>query len=141
MNLAVFGIVFNPEKNQVFQNLFQFFHEHAEIQRVSIYAPFYNQLLGNIEGLDKFGQFENAKEIEHFDMMICLGGDGSILDSLALIKDKKVMILSDQKKQSFYTWNKANNSLKPLPIDKSFLKETISWYQTADYLFTNKLLE
>lgn len=60
---------------------------------------------------------------------------------LALMKDKKVMIVSDQKKQSFYTWNKANNSLKPLPIDKSFLKETISWYQTADYLFTNKLLE
>jgi len=60
---------------------------------------------------------------------------------LALMKDKKVMIVSDQKKQSFYTWNKTNNSLKPLPIDKSFLKETISWYQTADYLFTNKLLE
>lgn len=60
---------------------------------------------------------------------------------LALLKDKKVMILSDQKKQSFYIWNKLNNSLKPLPIDKSFLNETISWYQTADYLFTNKLLQ
>ncbi|MDI1318411.1 alkaline phosphatase family protein [Flavobacterium sp.] len=60
---------------------------------------------------------------------------------LVLMKQNKVMILSDQKKQAFYTWNKADNSLKPLPIEKSFLNETISWYQTADYLFTNKLLK
>ena len=58
---------------------------------------------------------------------------------LVLMKKEKVMILSDQKKQAFYTWNKKDNSLKKLPIDKTFLNETISWYQTADYLFTNKL--
>ena len=60
---------------------------------------------------------------------------------LVLMKKEKVMILSDQKKQAFYTWNKTDNSLKPLPMDKIFLNETISWYQTADYLFTNKLLK
>ncbi|MCF6131218.1 LTA synthase family protein [Flavobacterium wongokense] len=60
---------------------------------------------------------------------------------LVLMKKNKAMILSDQKKQAFYTWNKSDNSLKPLPIEKSFLEETISWYQTADYLFTNKLLK
>lgn len=59
---------------------------------------------------------------------------------LVLMKKEKVMILSDHKKQAFYTWNKKDNSLKPLPIDKNFLNETISWYQTADYLFTKKLL-
>ncbi|MEN2489329.1 sulfatase-like hydrolase/transferase [Flavobacterium sp. B11] len=60
---------------------------------------------------------------------------------LVLMKKEKVMILSDQKKQAFYTWNKQDNSLKSLPMDKSFLEETIAWYQTADYLFTNKLLK
>lgn len=60
---------------------------------------------------------------------------------LVLMKQNKVMILSDQKKKAFYAWNKPDNSLKPLPIDKSFLNETISWYQTADYLFTNKQLK
>lgn len=60
---------------------------------------------------------------------------------LVLMKDKEVMILSDQKKQAFYTWNKEDNSLRPLPMDKKFLDETISWYQIADYLFTNKLLK
>ena len=60
---------------------------------------------------------------------------------LVLMKKEKVMILSDQKKQAFYNWNKADNSLTPVPMDKSFLEETIAWYQTADYLFTHKLLK
>ncbi|CAA9197755.1 LTA synthase family protein [Flavobacterium sp. NPDC079362] len=60
---------------------------------------------------------------------------------LALMKENKVMILSDQKKQSFYKWDKTDNSLLEIPIDKTFLQETISWYQTADYFFTNKLLK
>ncbi|HEX8018089.1 MAG TPA: LTA synthase family protein, partial [Flavobacterium sp.] len=60
---------------------------------------------------------------------------------LVLMKKDKVMILSDQKKQAFYSWNKEDNSLKALPIDQSFSEETISWYQTADFLFTNKLLQ
>ena len=60
---------------------------------------------------------------------------------LTLMKKERVMILSDQKKQAFYTWNKTDNSLKKLPMDATFLDETISWYQTADYLFTNKLLK
>lgn len=60
---------------------------------------------------------------------------------LVLMKQQQVMILSDQKKHTFYNWNKKDNSLKPVPMNKSFLDETISWYQTADYLFTNKLLK
>lgn len=60
---------------------------------------------------------------------------------LALMKKEKVMILSDQKKQAFYDWNKTDNSLVKIPMDKSFLQETIAWYQSADYLFTNKLLK
>jgi hypothetical protein len=57
------------------------------------------------------------------------------------MKQDKVMILSDQKKQSFYTWDKKDNSLSPLPMDRPFLNEAVSWYQTADYLFTNKMLK
>lgn len=60
---------------------------------------------------------------------------------LVLMKQQQVMILSDQKKHGFYDWNKKDNSLKPIPMNPSFLKETISWYQTADYLFTYKLLK
>lgn len=60
---------------------------------------------------------------------------------LTLMKDNRVMILSDQKKQAFYSWNKQDNNLAPLPMEQHFLEEAISWYQTADYLFTNKMLK
>lgn len=60
---------------------------------------------------------------------------------LAYLEKNKAMILSDQKKQAFYSWNNKTNALKPLKMDVKFLDEAISWYQTADYLFTNKLLK
>lgn len=60
---------------------------------------------------------------------------------LALMKQNRVMILSDQKMQAFYTWNKESNNLILKPTDQSFLHEAIAWYQTADYLFNNKLLK
>ncbi len=60
---------------------------------------------------------------------------------LALLKGEKVMVLSDQKKQAFYTWNKKDNNLTALKMQPDFLEETVSWFQTADYLFSNKLLK
>lgn len=74
---------------------------------------------------------------EHFEERALLG----TYRKLALMKQDSVMILSDQRKQAFYKWQKSNNSLQPLPMNGRFMKEAIAWYQTADYLFTNKLLK
>lgn len=60
---------------------------------------------------------------------------------LGLLKADKLMILSDQKKASFYQWNKEDNSLITLPMDEEFLKETTSYYQVADYLYRNNGLK
>lgn len=60
---------------------------------------------------------------------------------LVLMKKDKVMVLSDQKKQDFYSWEKKTNELRPIGMNNDFLNETISWYQTADYLYNNKLLQ
>jgi hypothetical protein len=49
--------------------------------------------------------------------------------------------LSNQKNNHFYKWDKVTNDLNKLPMNDSFLKESISWYQTADFLFTHKKLE
>jgi phosphoglycerol transferase MdoB-like AlkP superfamily enzyme len=59
---------------------------------------------------------------------------------LALMKKDRIMVLSDQRKQNYYHWEKQDNSLRPLAMDRSLLEVTISWYQTADFLFTNKML-
>ncbi|MFD2603574.1 LTA synthase family protein [Flavobacterium suzhouense] len=60
---------------------------------------------------------------------------------LTLMKKNEVMILSDQKKQNFYSYSIKDNSLKTKNIDTGFLDEAISWYQTADYMFSHKLLK
>lgn len=60
---------------------------------------------------------------------------------LAMMKnDHSVMILSNQKKEHQYIWNPKDNALHNVPIRQDFKEETISYYQTADYLFTNHRL-
>ncbi|WP_245753857.1 LTA synthase family protein [Myroides guanonis] len=54
-------------------------------------------------------------------------------------KGDDVIILSDQMKINQYKWDK--NNLKETAIDPSFKKSIISHYQTADYLFSNNLLQ
>lgn len=60
---------------------------------------------------------------------------------LGLMKDHKLMVLSDQKKANFYQWNAEDNSLTTLPMDDNFLEKTISWYEVADYLYTHNGLK
>lgn len=60
---------------------------------------------------------------------------------LGLLRQNEVMVLSDQRKEAFYYWNKLDNSLTARKMKKEFLNEAISWYQTADYMFTNNLLK
>jgi phosphoglycerol transferase MdoB-like AlkP superfamily enzyme len=54
---------------------------------------------------------------------------------LGLLKGDKLMVLGDQKASGYYRWDRKTNDLIPLKEDKEFLKEIISNYQTADYLF------
>lgn len=56
---------------------------------------------------------------------------------LGLFKENRLLILGDQKRASFYQWDLSNSNLKTIPTDSSFLNETISFYQVADYLYSN----
>ena len=60
---------------------------------------------------------------------------------LGYMKGNDLMILSNQKKNHFYKWDKKTNDLNKMPMNDSFLKESISWYQTADFLFTHNKLQ
>lgn len=101
--------------------------------QIDLFPTFFSMLNWNYES-DFFGEDVLSPGYEERALV-------GTYRKLALIKKDKVMILSDQKKQSFYSWSKTDNSLRSLPMDNAFLKETISWYQTADYLFTNRLLK
>ena len=54
---------------------------------------------------------------------------------VGLLKEDKLLVLSDQKKTNFYNWNSTDNTLTALPIDEEFLNESIAYYQTAAYLY------
>lgn len=59
---------------------------------------------------------------------------------LGLMRNREVLILSDGKKQNLYAWNPLNNNLVSKQMRINLLRECISYYQTADYLFTHRLL-
>ncbi len=50
---------------------------------------------------------------------------------LGLLKANKLLILNNHKNHTFYKWNSPTNELKFQKTDSIFLKETISYYQTA----------
>ena len=56
---------------------------------------------------------------------------------LGLLKDLELMVLGDEKTANFYQWSKEDNSLQTLPMNEDFLKETISYFQVADYLYNH----
>lgn len=60
---------------------------------------------------------------------------------LGLLKGNSLMVLNEQSGYDFYKWNKTDNSLKEIPLDTTFLNETISYYQVADYLYRNEGLK
>ena len=104
-----------------------------QCSQIDLFPTLFSFMQWNYES-DFFGKNVLANDFDERSLM-------GTYRKLVLMKQNKVMILSDQKKQAFYTWNKQDNSLKPLPMEQAFLDETIAWYQTADYLFTNKLLK
>jgi len=56
---------------------------------------------------------------------------------LGLLKSNNLMVLGDGKTANQYKWNQQDNSLKKEPVDTTFLTQTISFYQLADYLYNH----
>lgn len=104
-----------------------------QCSQIDVFPTFFSLLHWNYES-NFFGKNILASNFEERALV-------GTYRKLVLMKNDMVMILSDQKRQNFYKWNKEDNSLQAIPMEKNFLNETISWYQTADYLFTNKLLK
>ena len=60
---------------------------------------------------------------------------------MGLLKGDKIIILDNHKSHTFYQWKKENNELTVKKTDAAFLRETISYYQTAFDLFKNEGLK
>ena len=60
---------------------------------------------------------------------------------VGLLKPNRFLILETQKEHAVYNWNRKENTLTPTQTDNNFLKETISYYQSAYELFKNGSLK
>ncbi|SHJ23194.1 LTA synthase family protein [Flavobacterium haoranii] len=60
---------------------------------------------------------------------------------LGLLKsDNDLVVLTNKKEVHQYKWNSKTNDLLKTNTNKDLKRETIAWYQTADYLYNNDKL-
>lgn len=93
MIIGIYGIQFNPLKVKIFQDLFNYLGEFKLLNKVYVYKPFLELLRQNISGIDHYEEFTTYDEVQKFDFMFCLGGDGAMLDTLCIVKDSGVPVL------------------------------------------------
>lgn len=91
MKFCIYGKKFDAEYNEHVQLLFD-----ALIRRgvsVSIYKPFRSFISNSIQLPDTITSFETHEEVTTCDFLISVGGDGTLLDTAAFIRDSKVPVL------------------------------------------------
>lgn len=92
MQAAVYSRVYDPEQQAEWQLLFDEMERH-QIRPV-IFREFYDQLSGSVRLPEGAGQFATAHELgDPIEFMISFGGDGTLLDTLSLIREKRISIV------------------------------------------------
>jgi len=92
MQAAVYSRVYDPSQQAEWQLLFDEM-ERQQIRPV-IFRDFYDQLSGSVRLPEGVGQFANTHELsDDIEFMISFGGDGTLLDTLALIREKRISIV------------------------------------------------
>ena len=92
MQAAIYSRVYDPEQQAEWQLLFDEM-ERNQICPV-IFRDFYDQLSGSVRLPEGARQFATAHELsDDIEFMISFGGDGTLLDTLALIREKRISIV------------------------------------------------
>ena len=92
MKLAIYSRVIDQnERGEVQQLLDEL--QRRQIQMV-IYQPFYDQISSVLHFPDNLKLFSSPAELdESFDFLISLGGDGTLLDTIALVQDRNIPVM------------------------------------------------
>ena len=92
MKVAVYSRVLEEDQRKDVQAFFDELHAQ-DIQPV-IYLPFYEQLRDRINLSDAVSKFYLAEDLnDEIEFMISLGGDGTLLDTVALVREKGIPIM------------------------------------------------
>lgn len=93
MRVGVYSKTFNNDDSRYVQILFDILHE--ESISTHIYTPYYEQLKGKIEFTSDINFFHDYIDIKEkqLDFLITLGGDGTILTAITLVRDSNIPIV------------------------------------------------
>ncbi len=92
MQVAVYGRRIEPENIPLVQKLFDMLMDCGF--KAAVHSRFREQLQGKVTLGDKISTFREYDDIKNnFDYMISLGGDGTLLDTLTLVRNSNIPIL------------------------------------------------
>jgi len=91
MRIAIYGREFQPSVIPHVKHLFEYLvDKNIEIW---VYDPFHEFLISQFECEFNFSTYNTYQEIkDHIDVMLSLGGDGTMLSAVSLIKDSGIPI-------------------------------------------------
>ncbi len=92
MKAAIYSRIFDAEHKEEVQLFFDEL-EQLQIDPV-IYQPFYEQIRNEIRTPAATHTFQLSEDLnEEVEFIISLGGDGTLLDTITLVRDKKISIM------------------------------------------------
>lgn len=92
MKIALFGKAFKDEHTECFKNLTSVLE--SKCCKILIWKPFYDFLKDKVQLSEDIGIFANHQELAgNADMLLSFGGDGTILDSVRLVRNSGIPIV------------------------------------------------
>ena len=93
MQVVVFGSLVKEQDIPYIKLLFDALHEHGA--STYVYKPYFEQLKSRLEFPCDVGIFDGYLDFKkrHFDFVISLGGDGTMLNAATVIRDAEVPML------------------------------------------------
>jgi len=92
MKVAIYSRVIDDDQYNKVQQLLDYL-DKENIQPV-IYKPFYEMIQTSVRFSDKTTVFTDSNDLtDSIDFLISLGGDGTLLDTVTLVRDKNIPVL------------------------------------------------
>ena len=92
MKVAIYSRVIDDDQYNKVQQLLDYL-DKENIQPV-IYKPFYEMIQSSVRFSEKTTVFSDSADLtESIDFVISLGGDGTLLDTVTLVRDKNIPVL------------------------------------------------
>jgi NAD+ kinase len=92
MKIAIYGQTIAPENIAYLKSLFNWLNTHNV--KVTIYKPYSDYLLNEFQLNTQYPSYSKDSDLEaEVDCMISIGGDGTILNTMLLVKDSGIPVI------------------------------------------------